>query len=83
MCQQLSLNVLEQHADFKTSECKRLKEDVDLDKSPVKKRRTTDKQAKSEPPGESADPKVKVANPLGALIGRKRKERKSGKRGGK
>ena len=83
MCQQLSLIFLEQHADSKTSERKRFKEDVDLDKPPVKKRRSTDKQAKSEPPGESADHKVKVANPLGALIGRKRKERKSGKKGGK
>ena len=40
-------------------------------------------KAKSEPAGETADPKVKPANPLGALIGRKRKERKSGKKGGR
>ena len=80
--------MLKQHADSKTSERKRLKDDVDIkqsDEPPVKKRRTTDKQivkAKSEPAGE-ADLKVKAANPLGALIGRKRKERKSAKKGGK
>ena len=77
---------------------KRPKDDSDdvnikkLDEPPVKKQKTTDKQkakakAKSEPvvAGEAADPKVKVkpANPLGALIGRKRKERKSGKKGGR
>ena len=86
---------LKQHADSKTSERKRPKDDVvndDIKKSdepPVKKRKTTKKriakEAKSEPAaGEAADPKVKdkPANPLGALIGRKRKERKSGKKGG-
>jgi len=79
------------HTDSKTSDHKRLKDVavVNIKKSdepPVKKRRTTDKQiaakTKSEPTGE-ADPKVKPANPLGALIGRKRKERKSGKKGGR
>jgi nucleolar protein 4 len=85
---------LKQHADSKTSERKRPKDDVvnnikKSDEPPVKKRRTTtDKQIakakKSEPAaGEAAVPKVKPANPLGALIGRKRKERKSGKKGGK
>ena len=79
-----------QHADSKTSERKRPKDDSDVnikkvEEPPVKKRKTMDKQkakTKSEPPGE-ADPKVKVkpANPLGALIGRKRKERKSSKKG--
>jgi len=79
------------HADSKTSERKRFKDDSDVvnikkpEEPPVKKRKTTDKQkakTKSEPSGE-ADPKAKVkpANPLGALIGRKRKERKSGKKG--
>ena len=87
-----------QHANSKTSERKRLKDDSDvanvkkLEEPPIKKRKTTDKQrakAKPERPepaaGEAADPKVKVkpANPLGALIGRKRKERKTGKRGGR
>ena len=82
-----------QHADSKTLERKRPKDDSQadavnakkLEEPPVKKRKTTYKQkakAKAEPAGE-ADPKVKVkpANPLGALIGRKRKERKSGKKG--
>ena len=87
------LMCLIQHADSKTSERKRPKDDSQadavnvkkLEEPPVKKRKTTDKQkakAKTEPAGE-VDPKVKVkpANPLGALIGRKRKERKSGKKG--
>ena len=85
-----------QHADSKTSERKRPKDDSDvvnikkLEEPPSKKRKTTDKQkAKAKPersePTEEADPKVKVkpANPLGAIIGRKRKERKSGKKGGR
>ncbi|KAF8799812.1 hypothetical protein BYT27DRAFT_7263425 [Phlegmacium glaucopus] len=69
------------HTDSKSLENKRHKDDVKKsEEPPVKKRRTTDKQiakAKSEPVGE-VDPKVKTANPLGALIGRKRKERKKG-----
>jgi nucleolar protein 4 len=89
-----------QHADSKPSERKRrLKDDVEVKNSkksdespPVKKRKTTtDKQkakAKSAEPaaaGEAAVPKkIKPANPLGSLIGRKRKERKSGgKKGGR
>ena len=81
--------MFEQHADSKTSERKCLKDDVVVDEPPVKKRRTTEKQitkakAKSEPAaGEGDRPKVKPANPLGSLIGRKRKERKSGKKGGR
>jgi nucleolar protein 4 len=80
------------HADSKTSERKLPKDDsdvVNIKEPPVKKRKTTNKQiAKANPEpaaAEAADPKVKVkpANPLGALIGRKRKERKSGKKGGR
>jgi nucleolar protein 4 len=79
---------LKQHADSKTSERKRLKDDVEkLDEPPVKKRRTTtDKKitkAKSEPVAVEAVLKIKPANPLGSLIGRKRKERKGGKKGGR
>ena len=67
-----------QHVNSKISEETRLKDKSE--EPPAKKRRIA--KAKSEPVGE-ADSKIKTANPLGALIGRKRKERKSGKRGGK
>ncbi|KAF8154560.1 hypothetical protein B0H34DRAFT_809141 [Crassisporium funariophilum] len=49
---------------------------------PSKKRRTAEEKEKPKPePTVEAEPKG--ANPLGAIIGRKRKERKTGKKGGK